>query len=135
MIPEWVNDYIGIPYVEDGRTRAGLDCWGLIVLVWREVYGRDLPVYDGPHWARDADRRVIAAAIALEVERYESVPAGSEREGDGIILRMAGHPLHVGLVVAPGWMLHSHETAASCIENYRSIAWCRRVIGFRRYRG
>lgn len=137
MIPPWVAKYVGIPYIVEGRDPeddGGVDCWGLLVLIWREVYGADLPAYDGPHWKPGADRDAIVAAIAREVERYQPVPAGEEAAGDGIILRMAGDPLHIGLVVAPGWMIHTHETAGSCIENYRSMQWGRRVLGFRRYR-
>ncbi len=133
MVPDWVAEYIGIPYVEDGRDRAGLDCFGLLGLIWRERYGADLLRYDGPHWRKGADPREIGAAIAHEVSRYAEIAAGEEKEGDGIILRMRGHPLHLGLVVSPGWMVHVHETAASCLENYRGMAWNRRVIGFRRY--
>lgn len=134
-IPDWVERYIGIPYVESGRDPAadgGLDCWGLLVLIWREQYGVDLPIYDGPHWAKGADRAAIAAAIRAEQERYLDVAPGTEREGDGILLRLLGQPLHVGLVVAPGWMIHTHETAAVCVERYDGMAWARRVLGFRR---
>jgi cell wall-associated NlpC family hydrolase len=134
-LPDWVERYIGIPYVEAGRdpvADGGLDCWGLLVLIWREQYGVDLPAYDGPHWAKGANRAAIAAAIRAEQERYTDVAAGAEREGDGILLRLLGQPLHVGLVVAPGWMIHTHETAAVCIESYRGMAWARRVMGFRR---
>ncbi len=133
MIPAWVETYIGIPYLEAGRTRAGLDCWGLIVLIWRERYGIDLPSYEGPHWRKGADAQEIGAAIDKEVARYRRIEAGAEREGDGILLRLRGHPLHIGLVVAPGWMIHTHETAAACIENYRGMAWNRRVLGFYRH--
>ena len=136
MIPAWVEQYVGIPYVAEGADIArdgGLDCWGLIKLIWRERYGIELPIYDGPHWKPGADRVAIAIAIQEAVARYQIVLTGEEREGDGIILRMLGNPLHVGLVVTPGWMIHSNESAASCVEDYRRMAWSRRVIGFRRH--
>lgn len=133
MIPPWAARYIGIPYVESGRDGNGLDCWGLLVLIWREQYGIDLPFYDGPHWARGANRAEIAEAIRAEQSRYVEVPVGAEKEGDGIVLRLAGHPLHVGLVLAPGWMIHTHESAAVCVESYIGMTWARRVMGFWRH--
>jgi len=134
MIPAWCERYIGIPYVESGRDRAGLDCWGLLVLIWREQYGVDLPAYDGPTWHRGADAATIGRALQRDLDRYDEIAAGCEREGDGIILRLRGEPLHVGLVVASGWMIHTHETAAVCLESYRGLAWSRRVLGFWRPR-
>lgn len=134
-LPGWAARYVGIPYVEAGRdpvADGGVDCWGLLALIWREQFGVDSPAYDGPHWHKGADRAAIAAAIRAEQARYIEVAAGREIVGDGILLRMMGQPLHVGLVLAPGWMIHTHETAAVCVESYRGVAWSRRVLGFHR---
>lgn len=135
MHPAWAEAYIGIPYVEEGRDLVrdgGVDCWGLLLLIWRERYGIVPPAYDGPHWHKGADAAEIGVAIERESARYTEIAPGCEREGDAIKLRLRGHPLHIGLVIAPGWMIHTHETAAVCIENYRGLAWNRRVLGFYR---
>lgn len=42
----WAAKYIGILFVEHGRTREGCDCWGLLRLVYREEFGIELPGYD-----------------------------------------------------------------------------------------
>ena len=34
---------IPVPFMEQGRDRAGWDCWGVIVCAYREVYGIELP--------------------------------------------------------------------------------------------
>jgi cell wall-associated NlpC family hydrolase len=133
MIPAWVERYIGIPYVEGGCSHAGCDCFGLLVLIWREIFKIELPAYAGPHWKKGANPAEIGAAIAAEVARYQRVNHDWVRMGDGVILRMNGHPLHVGLVVEPGWMIHTHERAAACLEDYRRIAWSRRIVEFLRY--
>lgn len=131
-IPEWVAQYVGLPYVPGGRSRAGVDCWGLLTLVWNEQFGVPLPEYEGRRW----DRGPIEG-LAEDAGRYASqfieVPPGEERLGDGLLLRLIGHPLHVGLVVAPGKMLHGYIGSDSCVEEYRSWRWAKRIQGFYRY--
>lgn len=40
------SKYIGIPYVIRGRTIKGLDCWGLPILLYRELFGVELLDFD-----------------------------------------------------------------------------------------
>ena len=39
----WTNDYVGIPFQKNGSDRNGTDCWRLIVMVYREKLGIELP--------------------------------------------------------------------------------------------
>lgn len=42
----WWAKYVGIPYVNEGRsTVSGLDCWGLLRVVYRDEIGIVLPDY------------------------------------------------------------------------------------------
>jgi cell wall-associated NlpC family hydrolase len=133
MLPAWAQHYVGIPYRPLGRGRDGCDCWGLLAMVWREQFGRDLPDYPGERWNEGVSAQKVADGAQTYAAQFAPVLAGQEALGDGILLRMRGHPLHVGLVLAPGWMLHTHETADSCIENYERFVWKQRVIGIYRY--
>lgn len=96
------HQYAAIPYVDGGRTRAGVDCWGLVRLVLLEQFG--VPwlaewgdVFDGQH------DRIHAAYQSSRPEFYQvSVP----QPGDiACVFSPAGLCAHVGVVI-PGDAAH-----------------------------
>ncbi len=169
--PAWAAEYIGIPFAERGRTRAGCDCWGLVRLVLAERFGIELPSYaDGYETVKDHGRLVeliqagkgITTTEAqrhgeprrdcwLRAERAEKpvgsrclcasvvkpawleVERGAEQAGDVVLLRLRGLPIHVGLVVARGWMLHVEAKVDSVLERFDGLEWRRRVLGTYRH--
>lgn len=101
-------------------------CLRLCERVFREAYGIDVDPLDiGVATRHDRAERMHATLV----EHTTEVPAGEEREGDLIILRAL--PVHIGIVVEPGQMLHSFAGHHSCISDYRSCKW--RVTGFYRW--
>lgn len=132
MTASWAEQYVGLPYRARGRDRQGIDCWGLVRLVLREQFGTDVPEYAGHYWTRELTP-AVAEKIAEESARWEAVPAGMERAGDVVLLRLRGYPIHVGIVVAPGEMLHAHDGADAARESYHALHWRHRVVGFYRH--
>jgi cell wall-associated NlpC family hydrolase len=135
--PAWVMPYIGLPYAEGARGPVAFDCWGLFWKVLAEQFEVEVPRYEGMHWSKDDRASRVEAARHFRVETEESwlpVNPGEERAGDGIALGIAGRPLHVGIVVTPGWMLHSSDDADASLERYDSLIWRNRVDGFYRHR-
>lgn len=132
-VPIWAGRYIGLPFREHGRDRAGLDCWGLVRLVMAEQYGRALPSF-AARYKKTSDGAAIGSLVLSEIPKWDAVPAGDEEEGDVIVLRVRGQPMHVGLVLGDGCMLHAEAGIDSAIERYRAPRWAERVFGFFRYR-
>ena len=133
-VPGWVDEYVGLPYAVGGRDRSGVDCFGLCLLVWRERYGLDVPLYGGVSWD-EANSAEIGSFIGGEaLAGWDRIEAGHERAGDAILMRMRGHPIHVGVIVADGIMLHCHDRADAAVEDFRTLQWSRRILGFYRYR-
>ena len=143
--PSWVAGYIGIPFVDLGRDRAGCDCWGLVRLVLGEQAGVELPSLATCY---GSEANPAGVGDAIEAERrsgaWDRIDAGGEGPFDVVEMSGAARipgpgwvfgPLHVGVVVAPGWLLHVERGTAAVLVRYREDqAIRRRVLGFWRYR-
>lgn len=135
VAPSWVEPYVGLPYRAGGRGPDEYDCWGLVLLVWRERFGMDLPTYEGVTWKAGRTDGLVGETITHATSTlWDAVEPGDEQPGDALVLRMRGHPLHVAMVVEPGLMLHCHDRADACVEPYRCLQWRSRIHGFFRYR-
>lgn len=132
---DWVNDYVGLPWKTLGRDRDGVDCWGLCCLVYAERRGIILPSHDEVGWSvedRDAKdkgrakRRAIEAVVIDERQKWKQVstkPINSfhAMPYDLLLIEHAGLPVHVGIIVAPGWVLHVMEKMDSVCEQFPSV--------------
>jgi len=133
----WWNDYVGIPYASRGRDRAGIDCWGLARLVYREQFDRDLPSFDG-EYVDEHDREANAELIARRVEGWQRLD-GTPEPGDLVLFWIADpetkkrHLSHIGIAAAPGHFLHARQGTDSTIERLDAGVWKHRVEGFYRY--
>ncbi|WP_285906774.1 NlpC/P60 family protein [Pseudodesulfovibrio pelocollis] len=140
MLPAWINDYVGIPFVEDGRDLArdgGLDCWGLVRLALMKQAGIVIPELPGVAYRRGQDRRSLRefitqfdhAAIGWTMHRPGAV---QPQVFDVLWLRHCG-PYHYGLCVGGGWFLHVEDGCDSVAERLNTLAWKNRLIGVFRH--
>lgn len=126
--------FIGVPYLDKGRALAGCDCWGLVHQVFAELRGIELPSY-AERYVTAADREALARLIDGELDDWDAVAAGAEQAFDVVLMREGRFPRHVGVVTAPGLVLHVEPGRTSCIERYRSGVLANRIVGFFRFRG
>lgn len=127
----WWQKYIGLPFAEKGRCESGLDCWGLVKLVYEKELGIELPSYEWCyHDTNDAD------AIGREIE-MQRVAGWREiekpQEFDLAILRMRGVPMHVGIVTKAPFMIHSAHGVDVALERLDGLRWKNRVNGYVRH--
>ena len=132
--PESFARYVGLPFRDHGRDITGVDCWGLVRLVYAELAGIELPSYTEQYGCLTGyPDLALAALIRAELPAWSPVASGEERALDGVALRMGVAETHIGVVVAPGLFLHARQGSESVIERYHATAWCRRVAGFYRH--
>ena len=122
-------EFVGIPYLDRGRDRAGVDCWGLVRLFFAGR-GIALPDYLSDYGTAD-DRVGVAIAIGPHSTGWQRVDA--PRYGDCVLFNIAGAPCHIGIVLERGRFLHSMRGRNSCVEDLDAIQWARRIEGFYRW--
>jgi probable lipoprotein NlpC len=118
---KFARKVIGRPFRE-----PDWDCWGLVVSAYRECLGVALPPLEVLPEQGMAGQRSFRDA---EMANWHLVE--KEQVGDVALFR----PLHVGLIIAPGKMLHTAQGINTCIESYRGLAWRHRLQGIYRYAG
>lgn len=129
----WAAPYIGLPWKERGRDRAGVDCWGLARLIAAECLGLDLPAFD-ERYETTSDRDALARIIAGEMVPWRPVdPPAAARPGDFALLRILGQPVHVGVIAGWPWMVHIEEGIDACVERLDTPIWRRRLVGVFRH--
>jgi cell wall-associated NlpC family hydrolase len=120
MIPPWVSAYVGIPY-------DACDCWHLLTRIYRERWGIELP-----DWT--VDRQGLAVeTILTDGPAWVEVAPEAARLGDLVAITRGGLVYHVGLVVAPGWMLHTLEGMDSVVERFDGFVYRARLSGLWRH--
>jgi probable lipoprotein NlpC len=133
MIANWTAKYVGLPWLEKGRDVAGVDCWGLLRLVYADVLGIELPSYDEAY--ASVTERDEVAALTGQAKNAPWIPVtkGEEVQFDMLVFRRGRWGSHVGLVVNQGLMLHISEGLSSFVQSYDSGQWRHRLTGIYRH--
>lgn len=107
------NKYIGIPYVNHGRSRAGFDCYGLVRAVLKSEFNKDFPDWQSEDVNFDSFKKIdepIEGCIGL--------------------FKFIGVPAHVGVYIGEGRVLHVAPRETSVAEKTDSRRLKDRLIGW-----
>lgn len=128
-IVEEALTWLGTPYRHQGMRRGvGCDCLGLVLGVWRGVYGA-VPEWPGPYtmdWAEAAGRDDLLAAA----RRHCHEKQGGIEPGDLLLFRWReGLPAkHCAIALSGSRIIHAYEGRAVLISPLGSH-WRRRIAG------
>lgn len=136
---KWAAQYLNIPFRPKGRTREGVDCYGLVRLIYQEQLNIELPSYT-EEYETIHDKFEIECLLRGEVgTRWKEIPLVSAKEFDGIIFNIVGHPTHFGLIVNAPRFIHAmrnegQENGGRVTTNlFDSILWRQRIVSAVRY--
>ncbi|MGB8437639.1 MAG: NlpC/P60 family protein [Burkholderiales bacterium] len=124
--------YLGVPWRHQGRSRLGLDCAGLVVLIGREL---ELSDHDRTGYSRHAQGLGFVDAFR---EAMDSVPLASMRLGDVLLFADEAYPCHCGILSeARGTphFLHAHAPRRKVMEEPLSAEWRQKLRFAFRFRG
>lgn len=116
----WHQRYIGIPFVDNGRSFAGCDCGGLAWLVFKRELGNDLPCFDIAYSAYDSRSAGVILRRSLNRFFVESEPGP-------LVLAVFGRRFtdyHVGVFVDRERILHCKDGEHAKVE-YLDAMVCR----------
>ena len=127
-----VSKFVGLPWREHGRDFDGLDCWGLVYLIYLHELRIELPSYVD-EYENTVDAKHLKKVYDQNMTAWSMLIHDQPRIFDVALMRVRGHPIHVGIYLEPGKMLHIEDGLNSVIEAYNGLQWQNRLIGFFRH--
>lgn len=121
-LSEFANDALLTPFKEHGRDYDGWDCWGLLYLCHRDVFGIKIPSFADAYGStsrRDELRKLISGNSQWnDWEQVETPEAG-----DAVYLAMHGRFCHVGVMLDSRHVLHTEERCGTVVERIDRAPW------------
>ena len=127
----WHNKYIGMPYLDKGRDHTGVDCWGLVRLVYLEQFNIILPSFEDQYTTAE-DLDLISSRVEHYKDGWDQI---TEPEiGSVILFKVMGTLSHVGIYIDNNTFIHARHGVGSVVtERLDSIQWQNRIYGFYKY--
>lgn len=112
------NDYIGIPWVCGQASLDGADCWGLVSMIYLDLFNIRLAHFDLTEIDNPKKTTSKIEFVRDCSEQWEKTSTPNEGNVVMMISRKTLRPEHVGVYIGKGRILHSltRETGQSEIH-------------------
>jgi NlpC/P60 family putative phage cell wall peptidase len=122
--------WVGTPYRHQGsRKGVGCDCLGLLLGVWRAIYGAapEMPGPYAPDWAEAGGEDHFLDAARRHCREK---PPAKAIAGDLVLFRWRPHlpAKHAGIMVGPDRFVHAYQGSAVVVSALVP-QWRRRIAG------
>lgn len=120
------RSWCGVKWQHQGRSRAGVDCAGVIVMVARAL---GLPVKD----RTDYQRRTHGPQFLQHFkDNLPEKPITEIAPGDVLVFTEPSYPCHCGIVTEKHgtlYFVHGYAKRRKVIEEHLSEEWWRKIVG------
>lgn len=116
------TQYLGIPFQYGGRDRNSLDCYGLLMLLYKEIHNIEIPDVVSPTVLAE-----IADQVVKEKPKWE--PLKELEVGCAIVFNIGGYGSHVAYYLGDGKMIHTWEGTGGVVIERLAFAWNNRIVG------
>jgi cell wall-associated NlpC family hydrolase len=126
------RSYLGVPWRHQGRTRSGLDCAGLVILIARDLKLSD---YDTTGYARHAQGLNFVEHFRANMV---GIAVADAHCGDVLVFADAAYPCHCGILSkrhGVAHLIHAHALRRKVIEEPYAGEWLTKVKFAFRFRG
>lgn len=131
QIEDTITSLTQIPFVEGGRDDKGCDCWGLVVVFYKNIFNINLPFYGNVFYENEKNYDTTCDEIE-NIKNTDALFKQIEKPefGDIIMLRVMGRPLHIGVVLDNKKMIHTNTKSGVVIEKFTGDKWKSRIMGY-----
>jgi cell wall-associated NlpC family hydrolase len=126
QIVDEARAHLGCRWIHQGRSRAGVDCVGLVI---RVAHALGLSTFDTADYSRQPDPVRMRALLAEHM-----VPISRPRIGDVLLMRFEHEPQHVAIVSDIG-IIHAYAQARRVVEHRLDDIWQSRIVGAYQFKG
>ena len=123
-----LSDLIGVPFLKNGRDKKGIDCYGLVLEIYKRK-GFNAPEYNSPEKAS-----VIHSLIKDNISLVEEL---TKPEPYCMILLEVHIPYasHIGVVLDDCVrFIHADRKKGVVIEKLTDIYWRNKIVGFYKWK-
>jgi cell wall-associated NlpC family hydrolase len=124
--------WLGVPWRHQGRTRAGVDCAGLVVMVARTLRLAD---HDAAGYSRRAHGQAFVEHFRANMDELRVAEAAP---GDVLVFADHAYPCHCGFLTekfGQPHLIHAHVTRRKIVEEPYAGEWPEKVKFAFRFRG
>lgn len=128
QIVDEARTYLNCRWHHQGRSRAGVDCIGIVIKV---AHALNIFTFDTFDYSRQPDPNRMRELLGEHMERIDPSRA---QVGDVLLMRFEREPQHVAIVTDQG-IIHAYAQARRVVEHRLDSLWKSRVVGAYQFKG
>lgn len=130
----WLNKYIGLKFKDHARGPKSFDCYGLYWFIRKNEFNdNNIPSYDDKY--NSYFEKHVKKLMDNEERYWIKIEYHLRKIGDLIKIKVIMNnklSWHVGMILDSNYMIHIMKGIDSCVEQYTSKAWERKIFGIYR---